>query len=571
VNGQGPIGAGEPAQNGILVTGNSFASVENNTISDFAYTGQSGSASGITFLGANGAATGNMITDSQEGAVAAADTPGSWTVAIEDNEINGSSVSALHAEVSDADASITLVLQNNDLTGGSGDGINIGLPLSQSPAGNITLLASMNLITGWNCDVHLVSSVSENSTVSGNVIEDAADSGVRAEQSINASNVMVTYNSIAQNSNFGVFNNGSGTMDARNNWWGDASGPYNQQLNPSGRGDNVSDNVNFQPWLEQQPGQPIVEIEPSLSAIAPGETCNITVNTLNVTDLTGWQFELLYRNDVVNCTGVSEGPFLKSEGGTFFIAQINNAYNSTDGCVLVACSLEGQDVSVNGSGTIATLSFTALSTGNTTLALVNTELSDEQEPPQPIDHVALTGVIYVASPHDVAVVNVTTSKTGGKPTPIVGLGYNAQIIVTVGNIGPYTETFNVTAYANSTAIGTVTATNLAPQAQEMLLFTWNTGGFAYGNYTISAYAWPVQNEINIGNNNMTGGTVHVGIPGDINGDGTVDIFDAVLFARSFGATPGSSYWNPNADLNGDGSVDIFDAVILAGHFNQHYP
>jgi hypothetical protein len=25
------------------------------------------------------------------------------------------------------------------------------------------------------------------------------------------------------------------------------------------------------------------------------------------------------------------------------------------------------------------------------------------------------------------------------------------------------------------------------------------------------------------------------------------------------------------DLNGDLTVDIYDAIILAGHFNQHYP
>lgn len=712
VNGRGPIGAGEPAQNGILVTGNSLGTVENNTISHFAYTSQSGSASGIMFLDANGAAAGNVITDSQEGAVAAADTPGSWTVAFENNEISGSSMSAIHAQVTNADASITLVLQNNDLTGGSGDGINIGLSPSQSPAGNITLVASTNLITGWNCDIRLKSSIGENSTIGGNVIEDAADSGIRAEQSINASNVVVTYNIIAQNSNFGVFNNGSGILDARNNWWGDATGPYHQQLNPSGRGNNVSDFVNFQPWLEEQPGQPIVKIEPSLTIIAPGETCSITVNTLNATDVTGWEFKLFYRNDIVNCTGVSEGPFLSGEGGTFFLAQIDNTYNSTHGYVLVACSLLGQnvsvsgsgtmatltfealtkdettldlvdtklsdtrippqpiphasvngaiqvstimkvdpptssfivgqgfstgvtingvanltgwefklfyrsdilnctdveegpflrtgsstfftvqisnnynsthgrvlvacsllglDVSVNGSGTIAVLSFKALGTGNTTLDLIDTKMSDEEEPPQPIDHVALPGMVYVGSQHDVAVVNLTTSKAGCKPIPTVGSGFTTEIVVTVENNGAYLETFNVTLYANSTPIGTLTETNLAPLAQGTLTYAWNTSGFALGNYTISAYAWPVPNETNTANNNLTDGTVEVTIPGDVNGDGIVNILDAITLANSFFATPASSNWNPNADINGDGVVNILDAIILANHFLQHYP
>ncbi len=40
-----------------------------------------------------------------------------------------------------------------------------------------------------------------------------------------------------------------GVLDARYNWWGDPSGPYHPTLNPTGRGDHVSDNVLFEPWL----------------------------------------------------------------------------------------------------------------------------------------------------------------------------------------------------------------------------------------------------------------------------------------------------------------------------------
>jgi hypothetical protein len=58
--------------------------------------------------------------------------------------------------------------------------------------------------------------------------------------------------------------------------------------------------------------------------------------------------------------------------------------------------------------------------------------------------------------------------------------------------------------------------------------------------------------------------------GDINGDGIVDILDAILLSNSFLATPGSSSWNSNADLNNDGIVDISDAIILSDHFLEHY-
>jgi len=37
-------------------------------------------------------------------------------------------------------------------------------------------------------------------------------------------------------------------VDARYNWWGDASGPYHPLLNPGGLGDAVGDHVDFTPW-----------------------------------------------------------------------------------------------------------------------------------------------------------------------------------------------------------------------------------------------------------------------------------------------------------------------------------
>jgi len=49
-------------------------------------------------------------------------------------------------------------------------------------------------------------------------------------------------------------------------------------------------------------------------------------------------------------------------------------------------------------------------------------------------------------PYDVAVVNVTPSKT------VVGQGYSLNINVTAANQGDYTETFNVTAYANAVGV-----------------------------------------------------------------------------------------------------------------------
>ena len=48
---------------------------------------------------------------------------------------------------------------------------------------------------------------------------------------------------------FGLQWDGIDKFDAKKNWWGSNTGPYHASLNPSGTGDDVSDNVDFIPWL----------------------------------------------------------------------------------------------------------------------------------------------------------------------------------------------------------------------------------------------------------------------------------------------------------------------------------
>ena len=106
--------------------------------------------------------------------------------------------------------------------------------------------------------------------------------------------------------------------------------------------------------------------------------------------------------------------------------------------------------------------------------------------------------------HDIAVTNVVPSKT------VVGQGYSLNINVTAANQGDYAETFNVTVYANTTSIATQTVT-LESGDSTTITFTWNTSGFAKGNYTISAYAQPVSGETDTADNTFIDGIVVVAV------------------------------------------------------------
>ncbi len=61
------------------------------------------------------------------------------------------------------------------------------------------------------------------------------------------------------------------------------------------------------------------------------------------------------------------------------------------------------------------------------------------------------------------------------------------------------------------------------------------------------------------------------IQSDINADGTVDIYDAIILANAHNSRPGDTNWKVAADVNSDNKVDICDAILLANHYNQHYP
>ncbi len=171
--------------------------------------------------------------------------------------------------------------------------------------------------------------------------------------------------------------------------------------------------------------------------------------------------------------------------------------------------------------------------------------------------------------NDVAVTNVEFSKT------VVGQGQNLDINATVTNQGDFVVTFEVTFSANETSIATFPDIELAIGASLNLIFTWNTTGFAYGNYTISVYASPVSGEVDVADNNLTVWTI-ISLVGDIAGpsggpDGQVDMRDISYVARRFMCAPGDQFWDFNADFNGDGKIDMRDVGLVAKNFGNSYP
>ena len=81
-------------------------------------------------------------------------------------------------------------------------------------------------------------------TITGNTIKEN-ETGVRLTGTATA---VVHSNGIFDNTNYGLQNTTGVIIDAEDNWWGDASGPYKDPENKCGLGNKVSNDVDFQPW-----------------------------------------------------------------------------------------------------------------------------------------------------------------------------------------------------------------------------------------------------------------------------------------------------------------------------------
>ena len=105
----------------------------------------------------------------------------------------------------------------------------------------------------------------------------------------------------------------------------------------------------------------------SQTPVHTGDAFTLNIHAENVTDMAGWQFDIAFDPAALEAINVSEGDFLKTDGGTTFFqgGSIDNAAGKITG--LSAARLSGGGAS--GSGTLLQVRFKAKSGGETELAL----------------------------------------------------------------------------------------------------------------------------------------------------------------------------------------------------------
>ncbi len=146
----------------------------------------------------------------------------------------------------------------------------------------------------------------------------------------------------------------------------------------------------FEPSTEYIVANPGVGYAFSKAPIHTGDTFTLDISAENVTDMAGWQFDIAFDPIALEAVDVSEGDFLKTDGGSTFFqtGSIDNAAGKITGLSAARISTQG----VSGTGTLLQVRFKAKAASETDVVLQNFEFG------------AITGESLPAGPHQVRIV-----------------------------------------------------------------------------------------------------------------------------------------------------------------------
>ena len=151
---------------------------------------------------------------------------------------------------------------------------------------------------------------------------------------------------------------------------------------------------------------------------------------------------------------------------------------------------------------------------------------------------------------------------------VLNPGNLLNVTVWVLNEGSVGVTYQVTTYYNGIPIGIKTHSMIPNVFGHQLTTTLDTSALPYGYYTISAKVNTTLSDNDPADNTFIGDTLILAIPGDVNGDRTVDIQDASLISAHWYPGPpiGPLGYNVQYDINKDGKVGVGDIATVNGNW-----
>lgn len=139
-----------------------------------------------------------------------------------------------------------------------------------------------------------------------------------------------------------------------------------------------------------------LKVEPAYNTVGIDESFSVEVQIENVTNLGAFQFDIVYSTDVIHADGAEMGAFLGSTGRNVIPAGPDIDNSSAEGNIRYGGVSFGTNNGPDGSGVLATFTFTAQAAGNTQLTLQNIQVSDINAQILTVESV-LAGQVVVSS------------------------------------------------------------------------------------------------------------------------------------------------------------------------------
>jgi PKD repeat protein len=244
----------------------------------------------------------------------------------------------------------------------------------------------------------VLSSATHDVTVRGNDIHNS-DIGVLVKNRDGAntpdlSNTSVSCNNISGNTDGIVNEHADAMLIAEDNWWGDASGPYDpngtsevppctgdpaSESNTDGAGDPVSDDVDYCPWLGASARTVSIDVPDEVGEDVTDLVVQVDINC--VADFDAAQFDVTYDPAVLEIIGTEGGAGVTDGdigGTTIPVALWGFVPGGTSGTARVIVNVPDAP-GVSGSGYLAEIHFKVLGTEctNSNITLSNGLLSDK--------------------------------------------------------------------------------------------------------------------------------------------------------------------------------------------------
>ena len=580
-------------------------------------------------LGAGGAIVGNNVSDCQ------VNNPSWASSGILPRDQVGGMIEVLDNKVANCDVGIYVdtgsfvLIDGNTVSGSNWDGITLGYVnnnnctvtnniLYNNPVGIGVYDSSENTI-GYNMvrdndyGIYMDGASHNNEIFANDVLNNTVYGIYVGPYGVDPSGTKAYYNNIEGNGGYGLNKDGSENVTASFNWWGDPTGPYHP-TNPTGLGDNVSDNVYFAHYLDQPFLTPTTYIDPSPIQKAYSDVCtyfNVSVTIENVTDLFGFDFNITWDNSLITFSHCYYNETLNEIWGVdnWFAAKNETGVGADGtGWFKFAAVSTSSNFSTTGSQALFNVEFHVEDPLSNTVREANIQFATHK----------LSNPFWTPIPHTTqdGTYNITGVKPGLQMTPssIACRRYGQSFTIEVN----VTDVFNVTNFEfeihyNTTLLDYVNLTWNAWGSGALILtevdgnLTGSTSGTKMtGNLTLisikfqAAYhhIWKDESQVSGWTNDLTG-TIYIQraslsysgardveyekgtsfdinidpvevdytfspIRGDINNDGDVDIFDLRTVALYY-----DEIHDPY-DLNGDGTIDIFDLVIIATNYGFEY-